>query len=170
MCFYLCLVGGFPEGDSHHWLFFLGFLLESGQRPLAGQTWIQNLSQLLKYQSTCNKKVSQKTKNLQIKNQRFQSRRLTTDHATICQAWPRPARSFQILAIKKEKLRGVLATSTNYREPSTNLSGGSGLHRRRHPKSGIHFFRLPVFTEPKVLLETVNAQTKNLEIFLRVGN
>ena len=76
ICFYLCLVGGFPEGDSHHWLFFLGFLLESGQRPLAGQTWIQNLSQLLKYQSTCNKEVNPKTKNLQMKNQRFQSWRL----------------------------------------------------------------------------------------------
>ena len=160
ICFFLLLGWWPPRRRQPPLTFLFGFLLEPGQRPLAGQTWIQNLSQLLKYQSTCNKKVSQKTKNLQIRNQRFQSRRLTTDHATICQAWPRPARSFQILAIKKEKLQGALATSTNYREPSTNLSGGSGLPRRRHPKSGIQFFRLPVFTEPQVLLETFNAQKK----------
>ena len=38
------------------------------------------MSQLLKYQSTCNKKVSQKTKNLQMKNQRFQSGRLSVNY------------------------------------------------------------------------------------------
>jgi hypothetical protein len=72
--------------------------------------------------------------------------------------------------LKKEKLPGVLATSTNYREAFTNLSAGSGLPKRRRPKSGIQFFRLPVFTEPQVLLETFNARKKNFEILLRVGN
>ena len=85
---------------------------------------------------------------------------LTTDHAIIRQAWPSPARSSQILAIKKEKLLGVLATCTNYREAFTNLLGGSGLPKGRLPKSGIQFFRLPVFTEPQVLLAPLNARKK----------
>ena len=95
---------------------------------------------------------------------------LTTDHAIIRQAWPSPARSSQILAIKKEKLLGVLATCTNYREAFTNLLGGSGLPKGRLPKSGIQFFRLPVFTEPQVLPGTFDARKKNFEILLRVGN
>ena len=90
---------------------------------------------------------------------------LTTDHAIIRQAWPSPARSSQILAIKKEKLLGVLATCTNYREAFTNLSGGSGLPKRRLPKSGIQFFRLPVFTEPQVLPGTFNARETKLRNF-----
>ena len=82
------------------------------------------------------------------------------------QAQPEALRFSQL---KKEKLLGVLATCTNYREAFTNLLGGSGLPKGRLPKSGIHFFRLPVFTEPQVLLETFHAQ-KKLEIFLRVGS
>ena len=69
--------------------------------------------------------------------------------------------------LKKEKLPGILATSTNYREAFTNLSAGSGLPKRRRPKSGIQFFRLPVFTEPQVLLETFNARKKKLRNFIK---
>ena len=78
--------------------------------------------------------------------------------------------AFRFSQLKKENLPRVLATSTNYREAFTNLSAGSGLPKRRRPKSGIQFFRLPVFTEPQVLLETFNARKKNFQIFLRVGN
>ena len=128
---------------------------------IAGQTCIQNLSWFLSNQSKCNQKFNRKTENLQMKNPRFQSRRLTTDHAIIRQAWPSPARSSQILAIKKETLLGVLATCTNYREAFTNLLGGSGLPKRKLPKSGIQFFRLLVFTESQVLPGTFNSRKKN---------
>ena len=90
-----------------------------------------------------------------------------TDHAIICQAWPSPAKSSQILAIKKEKLLGVLATCTNYREAFTNLLGGSGLPRRRLAKSGIQFVCLRVLIEPQVLPRTFSAR-KDFEVFLRV--
>ena len=78
------------------------------------------------------------------------------------QAQPEALRFSQL---KKEKLLGVLATCTNYREAFTNLLGGSGLPKGRLPKSGIQFFRLPVFTEPQVLPGTFDSQKKNFEIF-----
>ena len=74
--FLFCLVGAPLGGDSNLWFFVLGFLLEPSQRPLAGQTLIQNCNQLFRYRSTCIKKVSPKTKNLQMENQRFQFWRL----------------------------------------------------------------------------------------------
>ena len=80
--FLFCLVGAPLGGDSNLWFFFLGFLLEPNQRPLAGQTLIQNFNQLFRYQSTCIKQVSPKTKNLQMKNQRFQFWRLYPNFAT----------------------------------------------------------------------------------------
>ena len=101
--FLFCLLGAPQDGDSNLWFFFLGFLLEPGQRPLAGQTLIQNFNQLFRYRNTCIKQVSPKTKNLQMKNQRFQFWRLSADYDIICQAWPSQARSSQILAIKKSK-------------------------------------------------------------------
>ena len=56
---------------------------------LAGQTWIQNFSQPLRYQGTCNKKLSQKPKNPPTENPRFQSRRLTTDYdCRVDWQWP----------------------------------------------------------------------------------
>ena len=70
------------------------------------------------------------------------------------QAQPEALRFSQL---KKKNFWEVLATCTNYREAFTNLLGGSGLPKGRLPKSGIQFFRLPVFTEPQVLPGTFNA-------------
>ena len=158
-----CWAGGLPNSESNHWF---SFWVSPGtwSETIAGQTCIQNLSWFLSNQSKCNQKFNRKTENLQMKNPRFQSRRLTTDHAIIRQAWPSPARSSQILAIKKETLLGVLATCTNYREAFTNLLGGSGLPKRKLPKSGIQFFRLLVFTESQVLPGTFISRKKKSKI------
>ena len=72
--------------------------------------------------------------------------------------------AIRFLKLKKEKLLGVLATCTNYGEAFTNLSGGSVLPKRRLQKSGIQLFRLPVFTEPRVLPGTFIAQKKTSKI------
>ena len=73
------------------------------------------------------------------------------------QAQPEALRFSQL---KKKNFWGfspLVLLPSNYREAFTNLSGGSGLPKGRLPKSGIHFFRLPVFTEPQVLPGTFNA-------------
>ena len=78
--FLICLVGGLPDGGSNQRVFFLGFLLEPCRIPLAGQTWIQNFSQPLRYQGTCNKKLSQNTEIPTTENQRFQFWRLSVNY------------------------------------------------------------------------------------------
>ena len=139
--FLFCLVGAPPGGDSNLWFFFLGFLLEPNQRPLAGQTLIQNFNQLFRYQNTCIKQVSPKTKNLQMKNQRFQFWRLSADYDIICQAWPSQARSSQILAIKKAKLLNLLPPSIRYGGPyKKNNRGASGPTRSCLKNSDSKFF------------------------------
>ena len=104
-----------------------------------------------------------------MKNQRFQSWRLSVNYDWSIHAlkfkikdfnqggWPqimpssaKPGQAqpeaLRFSQLKKNKLLGVLATCTNYRKAFTNLSGGPVLPKRRLQKSGIHFFRLPVFT------------------------
>ena len=149
---------------------FWGFSWNLVRNPLQGKPEFRTWASFSNTKALAIKRWAGKRKTSKWKIKDFNLGGWPQSHAIICQAWPRPARSCQILAIKKEKLPGVLATSTNYREAFTNLSAGSGLPKRRRPKSGIQFFRLPVFTEPQVLLETFNARKKNFEILLRVGN
>ena len=60
-----------------------------------------------------------------MKNQRFQFWRLSTDYDIICQGWPSPARSSQILAIKKAKLLKLLPPSISYGGPYKKNNKGA---------------------------------------------
>ena len=149
---------------------FWGFSWTLVRDPLQGKPEFRTWASSWNTRALAIRRWARKRKTSKWKIKDFNLGGWPQSHAIICQAWPRPARSCQILAIKKEKLLGVLATCTNYREAFTNLSAGSGFPKRRLTKSGIQFFRLPVFTEPQVLPGTFNARKKNFKIFLRVRN
>ena len=69
-----------PRWRQQPLIFCLAFLLEPGQRPLAGQTWIQNLPSSWGTGALAISRWTRTTKNLQMKNQRFQFWRLSVDN------------------------------------------------------------------------------------------
>ena len=145
-------------------IFLFGFLLEPGQRPLQGKSKFETSATSRETKAHAIRSSAEKRKTSKWKIQDFNQGgwpQIMPSSAKPGQAQPEALRFSQF---KKEKLLGVLATYTNYREAFTNLLGGSGLSKRKLPKSGIQFFRLLVFTESQVLPGTFNSRKKNSKI------
>ena len=85
---------------------FCGFSWTLVRDPLQGKPEFRTWASSWNTRALAIRRWARKRKTSKWKIKDFNLGGWPQSHAIICQAWPRPARSCQILAIKKEKLPG----------------------------------------------------------------